>query len=56
MYSHHITKESYGFVPVLEMTDKWTDELLANRYELTAEQVAFIDSKIKPMELEFDYD
>ena len=31
-------------------------KLLANRYELTAEQVAFIDSKIKPMELEFDYD
>lgn len=54
MYSHHITKESYGFVPILDMTVRWTDELLAARYQLTAHEVSFIDSKIRPMELELD--
>lgn len=56
MYSHHITKESYGFVPILDMTKTWTDELLADRYGLNREQVDFIDSKIKPMDMEFEYD
>lgn len=56
MYSHHITKESYGFVPILDMQQTWTDEALGKRYGLSEDQLAFIDSKIKPMELEFEYD
>lgn len=56
MYSHHITKETYGFVPILSMTRNWTDASLAERYALTPEQVVFMDSKIKPMEMELDYD
>lgn len=28
MYSHHITKESYSFVPVLDMKDFWSDKKL----------------------------
>lgn len=51
MYSHHITKSSYLFVPLLEMSTKWTDELLYNRYGFTDEEIAFIESKIRPMEL-----
>lgn len=54
MYSHHITKESYSFVPILDMSIKWTDELLKDRYNLTDEEVAFIDSKIRPMSNEND--
>lgn len=50
MYSHHITKESYSFVPLLDMTTQWTDELLYRRYRLTKEEVEFIESKIRPME------
>jgi site-specific DNA-methyltransferase (adenine-specific) len=50
MYSHHITKDSYSFVPVLDMNTKWTDELLYDRYGLTADEIAFIESKIRPME------
>lgn len=49
MYSHHITKDSYAFVPILEMSTRWTDELLYKRYGLTAEEIAFIESKIRPM-------
>lgn len=50
MYSHHITKESYSLVPVLDMTKQWTDEKLYKRYGVTDEEVEFIESKIRPME------
>src|SRR5680860_1762 len=50
MYSHHITKDSYSLVPILDMTKQWTDEKLYDRYGLTAEEIAFIESKIRPME------
>lgn len=50
MYSHHITKDSYSFVPVLDMKKKWTDSKLYERYGLTKEETTFIESKIKPME------
>ena len=51
MYSHHITKESYSFVPLLDMDDEWTDAMLYKRYGITKEEVAFIESKIRPMEV-----
>ena len=51
MYSHHITKDSYAFVPVLDMTTEWTDEKLYKKYGLTEDEIAFIESKIRPMEL-----
>lgn len=48
MYSHHLTKSAYDFVPVLDMTAEWTDAKLAKRYGLTEEDVVFIASKIRP--------
>ncbi len=50
MYSHHITRESYSFVPILDMTRKWSDEELYKRYGLEQEEISFIESKIRPME------
>lgn len=50
MYSHHITKESYAFVPILDMNHKWTDDKLYEHYGLTKEEIDFIESKIRPME------
>ncbi|MHB1295261.1 MAG: Eco57I restriction-modification methylase domain-containing protein [Anaerolineae bacterium] len=50
MYSHHITKDSYAFVPILDMNSEWTDEKLYERYGLTKDEIAFIESKIRPME------
>lgn len=49
MYSHHITKDSYSFVPILDMNVKWTDEMLCERYGITQEEFEFIESKIRPM-------
>jgi site-specific DNA-methyltransferase (adenine-specific) len=48
MYSHHLTKSAYGFVPILDMKQVWSDESLAKRYGLTDEEVAFIASKVRP--------
>jgi site-specific DNA-methyltransferase (adenine-specific) len=50
MYSHHLTRSAYAFVPILDMNTEWTDQKLYERYGLTKEEVAFIESKIRPME------
>ncbi len=47
MYSHHITKEAYALVPLLEMTRCWSDADLITRYGLTSAEVTFIESKIR---------
>lgn len=49
MYSHNITKKFYAFVPILDMSIRWTDEMLCERYGITPEEFAFIESKICPM-------
>jgi site-specific DNA-methyltransferase (adenine-specific) len=54
MYSHGITKDTFAFIPILDMTKKWTDGKLYKRYELTEEEIAFIESKIRPMGEEND--
>ncbi|MFZ1886729.1 MAG: Eco57I restriction-modification methylase domain-containing protein [Candidatus Binataceae bacterium] len=50
MYSHGITKDTYAFIPILDMTKRWKDESLYERYGLNREEIAFIESKIRPME------
>ena len=39
-------KGVYGFVPQLPVDQEWTDEKLYRRYELTAEEIAFIESQV----------
>lgn len=51
MYSHHITKDSYQFVPIQDYKESWSDEKLYKKYRLTKEEVAFIDATIRPMDL-----
>lgn len=50
MYSHHVTKSAYEFVPTLDMSVDWNDEKLAARYGLTQKEIDFIASKIRPYE------
>lgn len=51
-FSQDITKERFQFVPIQDFTQKWTDEKLYTKYGLTAEEIAFIESMIRPMELD----
>lgn len=48
--SHDLTKEKYMFVPILDVTKAWNDKLLAKRYGLDEQEVAFIESRIRPMD------
>lgn len=48
--SQHAASTVYSFVPVQDFSKPWTDEELYEKYELTDEEIAFIDSMIKPME------
>lgn len=49
MYSHGITKDTFAFIPILDMKTRWTDKQLYERYGLTEDEISFIESKIRPM-------
>ena len=47
--SMNITKERFLFVPLQDFSHTWTDAALYKKYNLTNEEIAFIESMIKPM-------
>ena len=49
--SINISKEKFRFVPIQDFSKPWTDAELYAKYNLTDEEIAFIESMIKPMEL-----
>ena len=48
--SIHITKSVFLFVPLQDFSHPWTDEMLYKKYGLNEEEIAFIESMIRPME------
>lgn len=44
------TKDLFIFVPLQDFTKSWTDSELYLKYGLTLDEIAFIESMIKPME------
>jgi len=44
-------KKVYQFVPIQDFNVKWTDEKLYKKYGLTQKEIDFIESMIRPMEL-----
>ncbi|MBR3557290.1 MAG: Eco57I restriction-modification methylase domain-containing protein [Bacteroidales bacterium] len=44
------TKEVYKFVPLQDFSHPWTDEMLYKKYDLDKDEIAFIESMIRPME------
>ena len=46
------TRSIYTFVPVQDFSKPWTDEELYKKYGLTDDEIAFIDSMIRPMNLD----
>lgn len=50
--SQHVTRGVYAFVPVQDWTRTWTDADLYARYGLSAEEIAFTEKIVRPMELE----
>lgn len=48
--SMNISKDKFAFVPMQDFNESWTDEKLYKKYNLTKEEIDFIESMIKPME------
>ena len=40
----------YQFVPMQDFNEEWTDEKLYKKYKLTKDEIAFIESMVRPME------
>ena len=48
--TQHGTSKVYTFVPVQDFTETWTDEKLYKKYDLSKDEIAFIESMVRPME------
>ena len=48
--SQHAASQVYSFVPIQDFSHPWTDEMLYKKYGLDDDEIAFIDSMIRPME------
>lgn len=43
-------RDVYSFVPLQDFSHPWTDEMLYKKYDLSDDEIAFIESMIRPME------
>ena len=48
--TQNISKSVFAFVPVQDYSKPWTDEELYAKYGLSEDEIAFIESMIRPME------
>lgn len=48
--TQHTTSKTYSYIPIQDFSKPWTDEELYAKYNLTPEEIDFIESMIKPME------
>ena len=46
----HVNKAVFSLIPLQDFSEPWTDEKLYKKYNLTAEEIAFIESMIRPMD------
>jgi site-specific DNA-methyltransferase (adenine-specific) len=51
MNSINLSKLVFQFVPLQDFSESWTDEKLYAKYGLTEEEILFIESMIRPMDL-----
>jgi len=50
--SINLSKDKFQFVPMLDFTKTWTDEMLYEKYGLTQDEIEFIESMMKEKELD----
>ncbi|MBS1635929.1 MAG: Eco57I restriction-modification methylase domain-containing protein [Bacteroidetes bacterium] len=48
--SMHIAQKNFSFVPFQDFSKNWSDEKLYKKYDLSKEEIAFIESMIRPMD------
>jgi site-specific DNA-methyltransferase (adenine-specific) len=47
--TQHANRSVYAFVPDVPLNQDWTDEKLYKKYGLTKDEIAFIESMVRPM-------
>ncbi len=52
--TQHANRSVYTFVPDIPLDCEWTDEKLYERYGLTRDEIAFIESMVRPMPVDAD--
>jgi site-specific DNA-methyltransferase (adenine-specific) len=52
--TQHITRDRFKFVPNLSMNKKWTDAKLYKHFNISNEEIEFIDAIIRPMDLKHE--
>ena len=45
-----VTRSVFGLIPLQDFSQPWTDEMLYKKYNLNKDEIAFIESMIRPME------
>lgn len=54
--TQHVSKATFDFVPLQDFSQEWTDDDLYAKYGLTKEEVALLESQIKPIANESEVD
>lgn len=49
--TQHALRSTYSWVPVQAWDRQWTDEALYKKYELTTEEIDYVEAVIRPMDL-----
>ncbi len=49
--TQHATRSTYTWIPIQNFSKPWTDEKLYKKYGLTEDEIAFIESMIRPMDV-----
>ncbi len=45
-----VTRSVFGLIPLQDFSHPWTEEMLNKKYDLDKDEIAFIESMIRPME------
>lgn len=49
--TQHATSKVYAFVPIQDFKENWTDEKLYKKYGIATDEIKFIESLVRPMDL-----
>ena len=52
LLTQNISKSMFEFVPLQDFASEWSDSDLYKKYGLTKEEISFVESMIRPMELD----
>lgn len=54
--TQHVTQDRFRFVPMLDMTSRWTDADLYKHFGLTDDEIAYVEASIKPRSVNLSLD